>query len=309
MNRCLACKRGLAGRQMLIAVLAVMVIAFASAPAAHAAGGILDLGKPTNSVSPAEHFPLSGFHKSGIVLRSGSRAKVLFLGTQLPWDEGSARERWPVIKALEQFGSFTGVNAVPHPCFYNTYAKKDDCFLPTFDWSHSTYRSSYVVFEHKDLATATDRKQRYYQRMTPIERELFVKYARSPIRLGNQDPDRIYASALNFAPGYSTHVLPLIAVGAYVQTLSQVILRGDFQNESLIHPGDPNAGTVTQYLTFDQLRQALKAATNPDNTSNLVVDVNAEANIISALICHVDGLKPAKVCGRAAIRHIHTHVK
>jgi hypothetical protein len=49
---------------------------------------------------------------------SGSRAQVLFIGTQA--DIFSAIERWPMVKALEQFGTLSGVNALTLPAQSST---------------------------------------------------------------------------------------------------------------------------------------------------------------------------------------------
>lgn len=66
------------------------------------------MGKPMNTVSTRAYFPLSGFHAGAPALRNDFRPEVLFIGTLDPHDEYSAIERWPVLKALEQFGSFSG---------------------------------------------------------------------------------------------------------------------------------------------------------------------------------------------------------
>jgi hypothetical protein len=51
---------------------------------------------------------------------------------------------------------------------------------------------------------------------------------------------------------------------------------------------------------------ANKDLTLPPN--HLVENVNAEADIMTTIICHADGMKPAKVCGRAVIKTILKHV-
>jgi hypothetical protein len=42
---------------------------------------------------------------------------------------------------------------------------------------------------------------------------------------------------------------------------------------------------------------------------SLIQDYNAEANVITALICYADHLQPKAVCGRSTIRTILKHVK
>jgi hypothetical protein len=43
--------------------------------------------------------------------------------------------------------------------------------------------------------------------------------------------------------------------------------------------------------------------------SRTVADINAEANIITALICHGDGMQPAKNCDRAVVKTILKHLR
>jgi hypothetical protein len=43
--------------------------------------------------------------------------------------------------------------------------------------------------------------------------------------------------------------------------------------------------------------------------TNVVEDVNAEANIITALICHADGERSSNVCKRPTVEAILKHVK
>jgi hypothetical protein len=40
-----------------------------------------------------------------------------------------------------------------------------------------------------------------------------------------------------------------------------------------------------------------------------VEDVNAEANIITAFVCHADGHKPVSVCSRPVVKRILKYVK
>lgn len=106
----------------------------------------------------------------------------------------------------------------------------------------------------------------------------------------------------------NAHVLPLIAVGGYIQTVSQIVLNGDFESSTPIQPGNPASGATYQPLSFDAIYDALARGQNPPQTS-LVQDVNAEANIITALICHADGKQPASVCGRPTVKEIVGYIK
>ena len=73
-----------------------------------------------------------------------------------------------------------------------------------------------------------------------------------------------------------------------------------------------SSGTLdtTPYLSFAQVQQTLRTGKSVGGAPDtLVSDTNAETNIITALICHADGRKPAKVCNRAVIRSMLKHVK
>ncbi|HEX6510516.1 MAG TPA: hypothetical protein VF221_23040 [Chloroflexota bacterium] len=62
-------------------------------------------------------------------------------------------------------------------------------------------------------------------------------------------------------------------------------------------------------LSFSRVHEVLVQGQNPRNAPTLVEHVNAEANIIMALICHADGNKPANACNRPVIKAILKHVK
>jgi hypothetical protein len=57
------------------------------------------------------------------------------------------------------------------------------------------------------------------------------------------------------------------------------------------------------------VQRALATGSEPSTLSHLVEDVTAEANVISALVCHADGMNPKSVCGRPMITDILKHVK
>jgi hypothetical protein len=143
--------------------------------------------------------------------------------------------------------------------------------------------------------------------MTSQERAIYYRYARSPTSMGRGDsPDNIQATLFfSELPGSSPgRELPLILAGNYIQTESTDVTRGDFEATTT-----SGVSTQTTALSFDVVRQALVRAREPEPNSYLVTDVNAEANIITALICHADGRRPANVCGRAVIKQILKHVK
>jgi hypothetical protein len=292
------------------------------------------LGKPVEVQSTLAAFPLSGFHRTSRPFTVGGRPALLFLGTNLAQvgsgvnavDGYSAAERWPAVKALAQFGRFTGLRAAKQVCYPSPAIGKNVCTTPTFDWAHAGYSSKYLAFDHKDLLTASGKR---FQPMTGKERAFYYKYSRntktrfaasahthiatSPFY--RDAPDDILSTVVEAAypvTDSSTRRLPLIAMGRYVETVPQVSSPGDFGVTVYANAPDPNTHLLasdSSHLSFSDAQNALIRGREPDRASSLVVDVNAEANIITALICQADGGKPAKVCNRAVIRSISRHVR
>jgi len=289
------------GRWLLVG----LAVAALSGGLALAGGSILDLGKPTSNISTISYFPLDRFHRIKQNLRAHGKPEVLYLGTTLMYDSRSAYIRWPMIKALSQFGTFAQVVPVKRTCLGHDMRGNPNCEqLAAPDWSRARYSSRYIAFVHKDLVND---QAKLFQRMTPTERALFYRYARTAPRF-KSDPDGIISS-VSFGFGQSTHSLPLVLIGDYLQTLGQIVIDGDFD---LAYPPPPGTPTEATYkaLTLQQVRDSLAAGKNPpQNAANLVGDVNAEANIMTALICHATKNQPTSVCTRPTIRLILKSVR
>lgn len=271
--------------------LAVLVGAIAlSAGVAFAANAIVNLGKPANIQSTNVYFPLSGFHRVGVSLGQHGRPVLLFMGLK-GTEQSSAMERWPLVKALDQFGSLAGAKVVEPGCPYRSQYGTPVCSAPTFDLSHASYRSAYLAFVNVDVATFNGTKLQLGRPLAGTEKTLWQRYACS-----SQFPCP--------APGRPAQE-PLVVVGGYLQTSSQMLVFPDFAKPA------PGSGTAvsTEPLSFDTIHQALLAGKNPPYGNHLVEDVNAEANVITALICHADGRRPGSVCGRSIIRDILKHVR
>jgi hypothetical protein len=293
-------------RRRLSLAGALVLAVFAVIGVAVAASNILNLGKPTSTTSTAPAFPLSGFHRVKVNLVRGSRAELLFVATQV--DQVSAAERWAVVKAVQQFGTLSGVRPDA-----STFGGSFFPQVGTFDLSHATYRSPYLVFVHADLLGNNSHKVPY-QTLSGLDKQVYYRYARAPHaqrdlngKVTEHDAYHVYATLANRNLP-TTRQLPLVAVGDYLQTISQVVVEGDFEPIVPVNPNDPSGPTKTVGFSFDDIRQALETGKDPTQ-SHLVEDVNAEANIITALICHADGAQPSKVCGRAAIKQILRHVR
>lgn len=301
----------------LSAALLVILIA----GGAVAASSILDLGKPTTSVVSNANFPLSGFRRTKLALRSHGLPELLWIGTAWPGDGASNTERWSLTKALEQFGTLSGVTPATPVCGppRNISLHRPDmvtpCSAPTFDWSHARFTSKYLVFVHKDLL---DHDGMVFQRLTVVEQKVFDRYVRAAPGSGPLSVGQSVYNVLSPSEG-SSHVFPLISVGGYLQTLSQVPLFGDFAPDSSFYvtqDHDYRQGFTVLPFTYlyssysiSKVESALVSGTPPAPNSTMIADVNAEANVITALICHADGGKPANVCGRSVIKALLKHVK
>src|SRR5579871_6664281 len=98
-----------------LSLVTITAITAAAAPHSSASGAMTDLGSPTDTQTTAAYFPLSGFHHVSTFLRQSGKPELLMLGAQ----GGYARidvERWPVVKALSQFGRLSGVQPVDSAC-------------------------------------------------------------------------------------------------------------------------------------------------------------------------------------------------
>ena len=94
------------------------------------------LGAPTSDVASP---PTGLFHRAGAPLYKDGKPELLFIGAQ--YCPHCAGQRWAIVKALNQFGTFSHV----------TRSANDDGSIPTFNLHGAKYRSTYVAFVHRDL--------------------------------------------------------------------------------------------------------------------------------------------------------------
>jgi hypothetical protein len=113
------------------------------------------LGAPTSDVSAP---PTGAFTHVGAPLYQGGKPELLFIGAQ--YCPHCAGQRWVIVKALNQFGTFSNV----------TSSANDDGTVPTFDVYGAAYTSKYVAFVHKDLE---DRNHNPLQALSPDEQTVF----------------------------------------------------------------------------------------------------------------------------------------
>jgi hypothetical protein len=269
------------------------------------------MGPNTDARSPIQTLPLGGFKSLVHVSSRVPPPRLLFIGAMRlstgALETRSAAERWPVVKALSQFGTFSGVTPARQVCDLNTAVGRTTCEVPTFNWSRATYRSRYVDFVHKDLL---DDRGKNFQRLTPDELSLYNHFSRAS---GNTiRHDRYGAEATALWGRFAGRGFPLLVVGRYVQVGTDVVVEGDFEEVVVGRRPVPSATPLPQSLSglpFASVHGALVAGRSPPSAQSLVPDINAEANIITALICHADGKRPASVCNRPSIKAILKRVK
>lgn len=230
--------------------------------------------------------------------RSHFRLEVRFIGEQL--DQASAAEEWPLVKALEQFGSLTGLQALVSVCNTPTAPRgvatpAQVCSNPTFDLTRTRYSSRYVDLVYRDLVNRN--RDCAVGKLKGFDLSLFLRFGRPVYRQASRLCS--YAKLHGGLPAY----LPLLLVAGYLQVGNFITVPGDFET-----PTGEGTATFLTALPFDTVHAALQSGRDPSGTQ-LNYHVNAEANLIAALICHGDGRRPAKVCGRPVIKQYLRHVK
>ncbi len=291
------------------------------------------LGPPVPVLSTASERPLDGFHRVSTFVRRAGKPELIFLAAQVPGAKTINIERWPLVKALSQFGRLTGINAVDKHCVpvaSGPTAGLEICTIPTYDLSHARYSSPYLAFDSKDLVRTVGSRDRAFQPLSPIENVLFDRYVRyrskpkclkldksgNPILVNGQFLSYTCTSFANYIDAaifnQTSRVLPLIAVGDYLQTVSQIMISGDFVETIPLTPTPDSkvpSPTEERVSSFDADRNAMLTGQAPFLLSGLVRNVNSEANVITALICHATKGQPKSVCTRPTIKQILKSVK
>jgi hypothetical protein len=266
------------------------------------------------------YFPLSGFHRAKTSLSIHGKPELLFLGA-LGADYSTINvERWPLVKALDQFGALSDVSPLDRQCMTLHGGPANGtlhCTIPSYDLSRAKYSSRYVAFVSRDPIREARSGAQPFQHLSRVEQDLFNRYVLPPPCSHHTSPGSptpypcgSQVSIVYFAVNNmnSQRALPLIAIGSYLQTVSQDMNQGDFVTMEALTTRPNVYAASRQGMSFQTVQQALIQGKNP-LTTHLVEDVNAEANIITALICHADGKLPSSVCGRPAIKSILTHVR
>lgn len=243
------------------------------------------LGSPTSDL-PYKPLPLGNFKRMPTSLQLQHKPEFLVLEGET--NGQAAAERWPLVKALSQFGAFSDLRSIERKCLVlrgGTLNGATVCSAPTFDLPHAKYQSPYFNYVDKELID--DANTSHINRLSAAEKRAFVRYFP-----GWRDPLAHY------------QLFPVILAGNYIQVSSSIMTDGDLLGATT---GDP----VAFGLPFATIQQSLLQGRLQDSSGDihLVRDVNAEANLLTGMICHMDGRQPRAVCGRKPIRQILKRVK
>lgn len=255
-----------------------------------------NLGPPTDAAPP--YLPLDSFQRVGAPLYQGGKVELLFISSQ--GDAFAAAERWPIVKALGQFGTFSGLR----PAFS---ALNMSCpAVPTYDFTHAAYRSRYITFIHRDLQgwdprTSTEPP---LQRLNAGEVSLLRRYGTVGL---SPTGDSTAGGVPKLAARLRYMSPPMELVGGYV-------LNGAYPAYGAMVPA-PGAECIGYHhepapdSAFGQVQSALLAGYRNHSDRPYVLDIDVETNVITALICHADKRRPVSVCNRRVIVEIMKHIK
>jgi hypothetical protein len=129
-------------------------------------------------------------------LTEGGKPLVLYVGAE--YCPFCASQRWPLVIALNRFGSFSGLSA--------SRSASDDIFpnTSTVSFHGSTYASEFLVFQGVELATNERSGNRYepLEELTAAQEAVFSTYGAPP-----------------FVPEQSTGAIPFLDLGnQFLQT-------------------------------------------------------------------------------------------
>ncbi len=178
------------------------------------------LGKPTSDIpSP----PTGQFNHVGAPLYQGSKPELLFIGAQ--YCPHCAGQRWAIVKALNQFGTFSNV----------TSSANDDATIPTFDLHDATYTSKYVAFVPRDLE---DRSHNPLDTLSSDEQSLFNQYDPS-----GGIPMVLVGGYALVGDGYNLSVIQ----GKSFNTVQHALQRDDASN-ALVPAINSEANSITAFI-------------------------------------------------------------
>ncbi len=217
-----------------VAIAASLLYALRGTSGTSTATAAVNLGKPDNAVASP---PTSGFSKVGAPLMAGKKPVLLFIGAQ--YCPHCAGQRWPVVKALSQFGSFSGLRQT----------SSSDGDIPTFDLTHSRYTSAFVSFDHKDVE---DENYHNLQPLSGQEQALFSRY------------DTTGSIPLILVGGYAVNgdAYNLADIEGFSFSSLQTALQGQ-QHKAIVADIDGEANALTAFLCHADGMKPLAVCTRP----------------------------------------------
>jgi hypothetical protein len=118
--------------------------------------------------------------------------------------------------------------------------------------------------------------------------EVDDSYGKAYQKLSVADSTIVRATGLQY--------LPIIVAGDYMLSRPMVVAQ-EFKS--------PDGQTYA----FDQIRAALASHYNKlDALGQLISDINAETNVLTAIICHATDDRPGSVCGFKSIQKLEKHI-
>lgn len=279
-----------------LAAMAAIVLIVAGSLAAGKSASVVNLGKPTNDVSSTGFPSLDTFHRIKANLHVGTKPEILFVGEFGAAIGTADGERWALVKALQQFGSLSHVAALQTGCDQRV-AGYSLCTSPTFDLTHTRYRSRYVVFADREIAILrTGGPWVRYAKLSGKALALYKRYA-----VVRSVPKRLRKLMEKSGPLAN---LPMIAIGNYLAIQPHYVGESDLLSSVPVTPNCGGCGGKSETVSFSTLHDALVHDRILPEWPYAVIDINSEANVITALICHADGKKPASICTRPAIKQL-----
>jgi hypothetical protein len=209
------------------------------------------------------------------------------------WDNSSAAGRWPIVKALDQFGTWTELApgaalGVEYPPWTGANGQRlPGCpAMPTYDLTISHYSSKYVSLTHRPLQAT---KNGPHARLSAGDQAILKKILHMPTYTMAGNPSRSGLSGL-FNTVFD---LPALAIGRYgVHGSGMTILCSQKSDKA---------------AAFDEIRQRVLQPAEGD--SGMAYNMNVFINTLIAGICKQDGGRPAKTCGFQPVKYILTRLK
>jgi hypothetical protein len=273
--------RAVCGMALAVSMLASQISPSVMARSA-ASDSIANLGGPTNAVFRIQPLSITAHVKTN--LKKGGKLEFAFVADMD--DTTAAVERWSMVKALDQFGSFSGLKTYDVEYRVSGSVTNATSSVATYDWRDARYHSTYMTFVHYDDLSTTH--------PTPPQRPVYLhlpKAGQKLLLVASQHLKTFFQGAVVDGTG------PPMAAGHYMRTTNAAMVPG--------YLTDPVHGLG---LPFETIQKEIRAGYTK-HYSEGVFSIDAETNAITAFICKADGTKPAKVCGRAVIKKLMKRLK